>query len=351
MAFLGESAIVNDIKTENFRYCYLFFGEDSFLKRHYVKKLSSAVVSEDDFFNYQKFEGDCNLQEVYEATVQYPMMSDKKCVVLKDYPFEKCDKENFERLLSLCTQENDTCVFIVWFDYTEFDSKKSERFKKLTAVIQKKNYSVLQFPYKTEAELVKILTDGAKKRGCTLGRNQAILLIETVGNDIETLQNELTKVCAYCQGEITANAVKEVCIKTVEQSVFNLSNHILSGDVGKALKVLDELFFMNVTPMNVFYTVSAVYVDLSRAFALNKSGVSYNTALQDFAYKNKYFLLERAVKQARKLTFKQISLSLLELVTADKKMKSYKSNEKGILEELLVRLSYIAVKGESVDKT
>ncbi len=351
MAFLGENAVLSDIKSENLKYCYLFFGEDSFLKRHYVKKLSSAVVSEDDFFNYQKFEGDCDLQEVYEAVSQYPMMNDKKCVILKDYPFEKCDSENFARLLSLCTEENDTCVFIVWFDYTEFDSKKSERFKKLTTAIQKKNYSVLQFSYKTEAELVKILIDGAKKRGCTLNRDAALCLIETVGSDIETLQNELTKVCAYCGGEVTVAAVKEVCIKTIEQSVFNLSSHIFSGDVGKALKVLDELTFMNVTAMNVFYTVSAVYVDLARAMALKQTGVSYNTALADFAYKNKYFLLERAVKQARKLTFKQVSLSLCELVTADKKMKSYRSDEKRILEELIVRLSYIAVKGESVDKT
>lgn len=351
MAFLNENAVVSDINGNNLKYCYLFFGEDAFLKRHYVKKLSEKVAEEDDFFNYHKFEGDCDLQEVYEAVSQYPMMNDKKCVILKDYPFEKCSKEDFERLLTLCTENIDTALLIVWFDYTEFDSKKSERFKKLTTAIQKKNSAVVQFYYKTTAELVKILIDGAKKRGCTLGRNEAILLIETAGSDIETLQNELTKVCAYCQGEITAEAVKEVCIKTVEQSVYNLSSHIFTGEVGNALKVLDELYFMNVAPMNIFYTIAGVYVDLSRAFALNKSGVSYNTAVEDFEYKNKAFLLERAVKQIRKLTFKQISLSLFELIEADRKIKSYNSDSRRILEELFVRLSYIAVKGESVDKT
>ena len=288
MAFLNENAVASHINSNNLKYCYLFFGEDAFLKRHYVKKLSAAVVEEDDFFNYQKFEGDCDLQEVYEAAVQYPMMSDKKCVILKDYPFEKCNKDDFARLLTLCTEDIDTTTLIVWFDYTEFDSKKSERFKKLTTAIQKKNSAVVQFYYKTTAELVKILIDGAKKRGCTLGRNEAILLIETVGSDIETLQNELTTVCAYCQGEITADAIKEVCIKTIEQSVYNLSSHIFSGEVGKALKVLDELCFMNVTPMNIFYTIAGVYVDLSRAFSLNKSGVSYNTAVEDFEYKQKH---------------------------------------------------------------
>ena len=57
------------------------------------------------------------------------MMSDKKCVILKDYDFEDCEKEDFERLLLLCGENIDTAVFILWYDYTELDFKKSDKFK------------------------------------------------------------------------------------------------------------------------------------------------------------------------------------------------------------------------------
>ena len=89
---------------------------------HFAKKASDG----DEFFNLQKFEGDDNLQEVIDAVNQFPMMADRKSVVLSDFDFEHCSKENFDRLLDLIANANDTCVFILAFVNIDFDAKSKE---------------------------------------------------------------------------------------------------------------------------------------------------------------------------------------------------------------------------------
>lgn len=350
MPFVNEATVNSDIKANDLRYCYVVFGEDRYLKKRLVEKLSSSVADKDDFFNFQQFDNDSSLQEVYDSLQQYPMMSDKKCVILKDYNFEDCEKEDFDRLIQLCKDDVPTAVFILWFDFTEFDTKKNEKFKKLCAAAEKGNARVVDVPYRSIAELSKMLCDGAKKRGCTLAYDTAVFMVQTVGTEIETLQNELEKVCAYVgSGEITEREVKNVCIQTIEQSVYNLSGNILSGNVSAALKVLDELFFMRVQPMAIFYTVAGVYVDLCRAYGAREGGVSVSQAVKDFSYKNKSFLLERAARQIGKINKKRLSLSLNELMETDKRFKSNGTDNREVLEEMIVRLSYIATEGKSID--
>lgn len=48
--------INEDIKNGNFRPVYLLFGEESFLKQSYKKKLRQAIAG-DDTMNYNYFEG------------------------------------------------------------------------------------------------------------------------------------------------------------------------------------------------------------------------------------------------------------------------------------------------------
>ena len=351
MAYTNEAQVNADIKNNDFRYCYIVFGEDRFLKKRIVEKLSSSVADKDDFFNFQQFDNDSSLQEVYDAVQQYPMMSDKKCVILKDYDFEDCEKEDFERLLLLCGENIDTAVFILWYDYTELDFKKSDKFKKLCAAAGKNNGRAVEVNFKGVAELAKMLCDGAKKRGCSLSHTNAVFMVETVGTEIETLQNELEKVCAFVkQGEINEKAIKEVCIETVEQSVYKLSEEILRGNVGAAVKILDNLFFLRVKPMAIFYTVAGVYVDFGRAYATKKCGVPINEAFSDFSYaKNKTFLLERAIKQVAKLNKSGLQHSLDVLMETDRRLKSYSADEREILEEMIVRLAFIAKEGKSID--
>lgn len=351
MPICNEYHIKTDIKEKNFAPCYVIFGNDGFLKKQNVENLIKATVEPDDVFNFQKFSGECDLQEVYDAKEQLPMMADLKCVVLKDYDFEGCPKSDFDRLVTLCSEKCEGTVFIVWFDRVEFDEKRSEKAKKLISAAEKCGGRAVIINHRQTGELIKMITTAVAKRGSSISSDTARYLIEYVSDDIQTIRNEIEKLCAYVNdGVIDKNTINKICVRSIEQSVYELSGAILKSNVGAALKILDELFFMRVKPLVILSTITSVYTDLFRVCAAKNSSVPISTVAKDFSYGSRTFLLEKAARNVADVSSKQLRLSLEELSHADKALKGFSGSDRTVLEEMIVRLSYIISKGESVDK-
>ena len=350
MAIAFEETLKKNISEQNMLPVYILFGEDGYLKRNYTEKISKNIASDDDVFNYCRFGGDCDLQEVYDAAMQLPFMADKKCVILDDYDFEKCSKNDFERLCTLLSDMPDTTVAILRFDNVEIEARKSSKFKKIVAAAEKSGGMAFQLDHRKTPELVKMLVSGAAKRGCNMEASAARYLVETAGEDINLLQNELNKLCFYSKtNPITKETVDKVSVKTVEASIYNLSKNILNGDVANSLSVLDELFFMKIEPIIILSSVSSVYVDIYRVYTAKSQGFSASDVVKTFDYKNKAFLVDKAEMNLRKFDAKKLNLSFNALVEADRGLKSFGSDARIVLEQLIVRLIYILVKGESVD--
>lgn len=329
---------------------YLLFGEDTFLKKTYADKIAKKIAEPDDIFNYSKFTGDCDLQDVYDSVMQIPFMGDKKYIELCDYDFEHCSKSDFDKLCDLITEAPDTAVLVIRFDSVEVDSKKSNKFKKLVTAVDKVGGMAVNLDHRKMPELIKMLTDGAAKRGKKMDAAAAKFLIETAGDDINTLKNELDKLCSFAGDEpITKETVDNVSVKTVEASVYNLSRFILSLDTSSALACLDELFFMRIEPMIILSTISSGYIDMFRIYSAKEQGMSTKEILSQFNYKGREFTLEKAAGNLKKFDFKRLSLSLKALAAADKSLKSFGADSRIILEQLIIRLIYIIAKGESVD--
>lgn len=351
MAAILEQALKNEIKNGN-RNLYILFGDDGYLKKNYTKKISTSYAGEDDIFNFQKFEGECDLQDVYDAVLQFPMMSDKKVVILSDYDFEKCSKSDFEKLCTIISENPDTCVFILLFDVLEVVKKKNTKLAKLISLAEKNNGVAAELNHRTLPELVKMLVAGAQKRGCNFDSAAARYLVETAGEDIDTLKNELEKLCGYVgKGEITKQTVDLVCIKTVEASVYSLSKQIVECNMTEALKILDELFYLKIEPIIILSTISGFYVDLYRAFIGKERGIQAEEIAKEFGYFGREFVIRNAMSDIRKFDHKKFEMSFDALRAADKSIKSFSGDQRTALEQLVVKLGYIVVKGESLDKT
>ena len=98
MAIVLEEALKESLKTGKLLPVYILVGEDAYLKTLYLNKISKSIADKDDIFNYSKFSGQCNLQDVYDSVMQMPMMSDRKCVILNDYDFKQCIR-NWKRFV------------------------------------------------------------------------------------------------------------------------------------------------------------------------------------------------------------------------------------------------------------
>ncbi len=351
MAIVFEETLKKNIQKEGPSGVYILFGEDGFLKKSYAEKIAKNTADKDDIFNYCRFGENASLQDVYDSAMQLPFMSDKKFIELCDFDFEHCSADDFEKLCTLIADISDGVVFVLRFDSLEFDFKKSTRFKRMIAAAEKSGGMAVNLSHKTKAELVKILSDGASKRGCIMDMSVAAYLIETAGEDINLLSNELTKLCAYKKsGAITKETVDLVSVKTVEASVYNLSKLIMAENAAAALSCLDELFFTRTEPMIILHSISSVYVDMFRVYAAKEKGLGYKSVAEAYGYRGREFVLERANQSLRRFDAKRLNLSLNAITNADAELKSTGADGRIILEKLIIKLIYIISKGEAIDK-
>lgn len=344
MALITENELKKQINTGWYAFSYLLCGEDGYLKKLYYDRIADKSIDGDQFFNLIDFPSDCDLQQLYDAVEQYPIMSTRKCVRLTDYDFEKASASDFEKLCTILSNSNDSCILLLRFDNILFDAsaKKGGRTKKLISAIDKGGGMVIDFSHRKPGELAGILCDGAAKRGCKMDAKTARYIIDTVGNDLNILRSELEKLTNYRPGgEINCDTVDMVCVKTTEASIYDLAGYIFSCEAEKALILLNELFYMRIEPIAVLYTVSGAFTDLYRAFIARQEKVSLSDAGHIFDYGRKAFLLERASRQLRRLDNKKFSSCFEALLAADKSFKSSGTDGKIIMEKLVTELCRI----------
>ncbi len=349
MAIVYEQMLKSSINSGNIKNTYFICGNDAFLKQMYVDRIISKTVDKDDEFNLIKFEDNCDLQEVYNCIEEFPLMADKKCVVLCDYDFLGASKSDFEKLCQMLSTAADTTVFIMWFNNLEFEYKKCDKAKKLAAAAEKSGGIAAEINHRGIADLRKMLLDGAVKRGCAFESGVADYLIESCGEDINTLKNELEKLCAYVgNGKITKDTVDTVAIKSVEASVYDLSKEIFARNLSGALNLLDELFYKRTEPTIIFHSIFSVFIDVYRVSVGRSDGVDNMKIAKDFGYGNRDFVINRAARHARELDNHKLKLCFDEILSSDLALKSFGANPRIILESLIVRLIYIISKGEKI---
>lgn len=330
---------------------YFIFGNDAYLKKLYVDKIISRTVDISDDFNFQKFSAGCDLQDVYDAKEQFPMMAQRKCVLLTDYDFEAANKADFEKLEELLSNPCETTVFIFWCNALIGDEKKGDRLKKLIAATELGGGMAARIDHRTKADLVRLLQEGAKKRGTSFEMGVAAYLIENCSEDINVLLCELEKLCAFSNNKpITKATVDLICVKSVDASVYNLTNEIFSQNTARALKLLGELYDMRIEPMIILHTISANFVDMFRVLSAVDSGVQLADLAADFSYGNKKFVLEKCKWNLNRVNAEKLKLCFDEILSADAALKSFSAQDRIVLEELIIKLIYIIAKGEKIDK-
>lgn len=346
MNISGIAELKADISADKPKSVYVIFGNDGYLKQIYTEKLINTSFSGDAAFNLQKFTDDSALSQVYDAVWQYPLMSDLKCVVLTDFDYQKCTKDDFDLLCSMIKEPCDTTVFILNFNRIDVD-RRNDRTKKLFAAMGKEG-RIVCLDHMTRGELTRTLCGWAKRRGCVLSSITAGYMIETCGEDSGVLKTELEKLCAYAVNrEITREDIDKVCIKTVECSVYNLSKAITAARVSQCMKIIDELFFLKIEPMFILSTLYGVYVDMFRVLSARNAGLKYNSVIDDFGYKNREFVVSRASDSLRMFDENKLRLSFSALMAADSALKTNGALPRDVLEGLVVELCCIASSGRA----
>ena len=348
MAIFTEDDLKRQIKERNFKTLYLIYGDENYLKQHYVNLITDKAVDKDfKDFNFHNLDGkDISLNDLADCVSTFPMMGEYTCTLVKDFPFtqhwHKQDNGRYkfsEDLEDILKDLPDTTILIFWCDTIEVDEKES-RWKNTIKLVDELGV-VAKIDKRSVQSLTKLLVDSAPKKNCEITREDAMYLINQVGTDYSTLKNEFDKVCAFTgSGKITREHINKTVIVSTEAKIFSLSRDIVNGEADKAYSTLNNLFKLHEEPTIILATLAKAYIDMYRASAIKEKGISPKELAEIFpsSYRGKEFVITNASKDGQRYSIPQFHKALDALSNADKAIKNSNQDEQQILEELILRL-------------
>lgn len=349
MPEITEAELKKQIEKSNFARLYFLYGEEKYLISYYTNRIAQKAGGRQfSDFNFQRFDGgETGADRIAEATSALPFFSDRKCVVVSDPDAGSMKAAEEEKWQETISSLPETTVLVVALSNLELSEKKSKGWKKFSDLM-KKYGNTIQISRRTDDQLVKLLSSGAQKRGCSLSRRNAERMIASCGSDLNTLLGELEKLCAFVrEGEITPEAMERVMVKNLEARVFDLSKAVLSGSGDRAYSLLNLLLEQGEEPVSILAVLSAAYLDLYRVRASIQSGYDAREPAKYFDYARKEFRLTNAGRDAGRYPAGMYRESLRVLLEADMALKSSRGDRRILLEKLIARLLILSEKGET----
>lgn len=339
MAKITENDLKNQIKAGEYSPVYMFYGEESYLKEFYAKKLQSKIV-EPTFadFNFHSYDGKkVTMSEILVDAETVPMMAEYSFLLVHDYPLDK-SKEDIEALKEYLKDPCDYAIIVLWYDNIEVDTKKNSKWKSIETAVSKAG-TVVDFEKRTESELTKLIVASAKKRNCTIDLNDARYLISVVGSDIKTIFNELEKLCAFVgEGVITKAIIDDLAVKCLQARVYNLSKFILAGNSDGAYGVLQALFAQKEEAIPILAVISSCYIDMYRVKCARAAGEDDASLVANFNYKGREWLIRNAARDSKNLSIDNLRDAITLLSQTDEMLKSTSVDKNLLLEETVAKL-------------
>ncbi len=341
MSRCDERQLSAEIKRDDIKPVYLFYGEEGYLKRLYADRIVKRAVTDFEEFNLHKFDATVKADELAAAVDALPMMSERSCVILRDYNFGSLSDADHKLLMSLLTSPNESCVLIFYYDSAELPSKS----KKASQVLDEIDRvgCIVDFERKNERELADIASRRAAKAKVVLDPNTARRLVERCGTDLENLITEVDKLCAYVGDRaITDEDVDAVVTRTVEASAFALANAVCSKRRDEAMAICADLFDLRTEPVMILGALSSVFVDIYRVKVGESEGKRAQQTADELNYGKAAFKLRNAAQNGRNMSRNAAFEALEILREADLALKSTSADGRVVIERTLVRLLKVA---------
>lgn len=339
MAKINEAELKKQIKESNFSNLYLLYGDEKMLVKVYTEKLRDKIAGKaPSDFNYHVYTEVIDTNKVAMDFDIVPFAMPVNYIEITDPNLDSATDKEFDAFVAALENLPAATTVVISMLTVNNSGKKLSRWRKITELAAKQG-TVAVLDKKTVSELKKQLISWAAKRGKTLSAPNAQLMVEYCGNDLQALQNETEKLCAYTGDlEITAKDINKIVTKNLEARVFDMADAVVKGNYETAYQKLNLLFYQREEPINILAVLSGSYVDMYRVRIAIESGETPNDLTDVFDYKRKEFKLNKAQKLARGISTDALAESLEILADTNTKMNSSSAEKQILLEQLVSKL-------------
>ena len=351
MALLEEDGFAKLLKTETDAHLFLLFGDDGYLKDYYCGRLVDKTVDESmKLFNYHVYQdGETPLEEIFADADNLPMMAEKTCLLVRNYPLDALKKDELKAFEKRLADVPDSTVMIFFFgtDEVVYNPTKGSKWNAAVKLFIQYGHAV-RLDHRTPAKIAAMLVKRAKDRGTSIAPEEARYFIDCVGEDMQALFNEFNKLCAFSQGQpITKEMIDLTATKSVEASVFDISAAIFSGNTDKAFATANELLRQKTELQPILGALASAYVDIYRYKVALNAGKGYSDFGEAMGYKgNQSYRFNKIAAFTRKSSIASIRRAIDVLSEADVRSKSTKKDDGVLLTETIAKMAACADLGK-----
>lgn len=289
--------LIKDFQKRSFANVYLFFGEEPYFIDELTDYLTDNVLNdiEKEFNQFILYGRDSTAAAVVNSSKQFPMVGEKLLVVLREaQDMDLKKEENLNLLLSYLRQPQPSTIVVIAHKYKTIPAKL------LKAVTASDKAVAVESKRKYESDLPVWITNQVKNSGYSISDKAANMLVEFLGNNLEKINNELSKLYINLSKSkvITEEAIEQFIGISKDYNIFEFQKALAKKDALVANKIANH-FALNPNENSLFKTIPMLYSffskvllihslpDKSEASILSKAKIS-PFAKQDYfaAYRN-----------------------------------------------------------------
>lgn len=332
----GYQKMKKDLAGKNPGQLYIFHGEETYLRDHYLGKLRELLLSGGmgEFNLHEIAARDMSPHALEEAVDCLPMMSERTMIQITDFDLFKAGEKDREAYIQILSQLPEYCCVVFVYDLIPY---KGDARTKLAAAI-KAHGTVVNFVRQDQGDLVDWVRRRFRALGKDIDSRLALDLIFLCGDLMHNLIGEIEKIAAYAKGpHITRGDIEAVATPQLDAVVFRMTDAIGEGQFDRAMGVLGELFQMQEAPIKIMWSLGRQMRQLySARLALEQGkGTEFVAGLWGL----KPYPTDKLVRSARRFSLPWCRRAVVRCGQVDLAMKSTGQDGKELLTTLMLELA------------
>ena len=340
--YMSIDILKDDLKSENLRSLYLFYGPEEYLKGYYVKSIEDKLLQKDTLImNRGVFEGKVDVSSIIDACETMPVFSDKRIIIVKNSGlFKSTKKQDGEESkakpsntsLQAYIEDMPKYSCLIFYE-TEIDKRL-----KLVDTIKKKGLMV-EFAFQKHQELVKWVIKVFKTNKMDIDLITASQLVDNCEQGMNEILNEINKVVMYLgdRTKVKSEDIEEVCTKTVKGRIFDLTDAIAEKNALKALKLLDNMLILKEPIQKILFMIAKQFRNVLEMKLLTGEGLTPSDAASKIGLSP--YAVSKVAKQANGFTVKRLKEAINQILEFDVAIKTGKINDRIAVELLIEEFS------------
>lgn len=310
--------------------CYLFFGEEEYLKAQAVRSLARAFLGTD--------QGGAGLETLYGSETDGPQIVDRaqslgmfaQRTLLVVREADALSVKSRAAVAGYLAAPNPDACLVLTTAKPDAKSALVRQFDPLAAVVNFKSLTETEAADWTRAE--------SSRRGLHLSAAAAQLLVAQAGTDLGVVSGELDKLAVHGGGAggdaAGSDAVRALAGSNLQYGDYELADAVTRGQPRESLSIYQTMLSAGEDPVRVLASISSGVIRLCKVAGVpgDAPAVARRTGIHEFA-------VRQLLPAARRRTRAECADALERIYRTECQLKSGRGEPAALVQRLIYHLT------------